>query len=248
MLGKKQYKYMVKKSNRIKHVKTLASSKSPKSSRYNLPLPSEEKIQQLVLLLEKQMQNEKKKNTYASVKQVLTILGAGTILSLSFIAPSALLIAKTFMDKKREDEYESWKQFNQSYLKRTIRRLQKTKLIEIKEHNGEEIVVLTKNGQRRILKYSLDELSIDTPKHWDGQWRLILYDVSDRHKGLRDLFRQTLRSLGFYQLQESVWIYPYPCEKQISFLREYYRVGNEVIYVIAKTLEDDTPYRIYFGV
>ena len=124
----------------------------------------------------------------------------------------------------------------------------KQKLVKIQEHDGDQVVTLTKNGKRRVLKYSLGDLTIDKQKNWDGKWRLVLYDVSNNRRVLRDLFREMLKSLGFYQLQESVWIYPYPCENQISFLREYYGVGNEVIYVVAKKLEDDTPYRTYFGV
>lgn len=213
-----------------------------------LPLPSESKINDLAVLLKQQMQNERKKNTYASVKQVLSILGAGAVLSMAFISPSAIYLAKPFLNKKREDEWNEWKHFNKFFLKRTIQRLKKSKLVEIHSENGIETVILTKNGQRKILKYSLDALSIDRPKMWDGQWRLILYDVSDKRKGFRDIFREALQTLGFLQLQESAWVYPYPCEKQISFLREYYAVGNEVIYVIAKKLEDDTPYRIYFNV
>jgi len=215
---------------------------------HTLPLPSDEKIVKLASLLEKQMREEKRDNQYASVKNVLTILGAGAVLSMSFIAPPILLAAKPFLDAKREDDYESWKQFNSYYLKRTIRRLQKQKLVKIQEHDGDQVVTLTKNGKRRILKYSLGDLTIDKQKNWDGKWRLVLYDVSNNRRVLRDLFREMLKSLGFYQLQESVWIYPYPCENQISFLREYYGVGNEVIYVVAKKLEDDTPYRTYFGV
>lgn len=239
---------MTRRILRLKHANDQASSETISSQTSDLPLPSESHIHKLALVLENQMKNEKSESRYASVKKVLTILGAGAVLSLSFLSPSALIIAKPFLDKKREDEFNAWKQFNQFYLKRTIQRLRKTKLVEIRRQNGEDIVILTKNGQRKILRYSLDSLSIEKPKYWDGQWRMILYDVSDTRKALRDIFRATLRALGFYQLQESVWIYPYPCEDQISFLREYYGVGNEVIYVIAKKLEDDTPYKTYFGV
>lgn len=239
---------MMQSSPRFKRLKAPASPKTLSSPILDLPLPSESKIRELALLLEKKIKSEEIQNRYASVKKVLTILGAGAVLSMAFFSPAALLIAKPFLDQKREDEWNSWKQFNTFYLKRTIRRLQKAKLVEIHSQNGEDVIILSKNGQRKILKYSLDTLSIDKPKTWDRQWRLILYDVSDKRKGLRDIFRETLRALGFYQLQESVWIYPYPCENQISFLREYYGVGDEVIYVIAKKLEDDTPYRTYFGV
>lgn len=214
----------------------------------DLPLPTDDKITKLSQLLIAQSKREYKATKYAHVKDVLTLLGVGTVLSLSLLSPTALLLAKPFLDVKEDREWDEWKQFNPSYLRRTIERMRQEKLVTVAQQDGKEVVELTKNGKRRILKFSLETLSVEKPRTWDRYWRLVLYDVSDKRKFLRDLFRQTLKTLGFYQLQESVWLYPYPCEPYIAFLREYYGVGNEVIYLIATKLEDDTPYRIYFGV
>lgn len=212
------------------------------------PLPSDERIGELARLLNEQMRSEVTRGRYARVSRVLALLGAGAVLSLSlFVAPSAIMLAKPFLDEKRRKEQEEWKQFNPRYLRRTIARLKQQKLVTIEEHDGEHVVTLTNNGKRRILKYSLDELTIDKPRAWDGRWRLVIYDVSKNKKYLRDVFRETLKNLGFYQLQKSVWLYPYPCEPQVTFLREYYDVGNEVVYVVATKLEDDGPYQTYFG-
>lgn len=212
------------------------------------PLPSEETIAGLARLLTKQANDEIIHNRYATVRKVLTLLGAGTVLTLSFlIAPTAAMLAKPFLDEKRARERDAWKQFNPRYLRTTIKRLQKEKIVTVENRDGEEIVTLTKHGKRRILTYSLETLSIEKPATWDERWRLVIYDVPKLKRHLRDLFRETLKNLGFYQLQESVWLYPYPSEPQVAFLREYYGVGSEVIYVVATKLEDDAPYRTYFG-
>lgn len=214
----------------------------------SLSVPSEEKIGMLAELLLRQTEQEKRCRGYASVKRVLALLGMGTVISLSLlVSPTAVMLAKPFVDEKRKREYASWKQFNASYLKRMIGRLRKEKLVRIIERGGEQIVELTTNGRRRIIKYSLENLSIEKPGSWDGRWRLVLYDVPHQRRQLRDVFRQTLKNLGFYQLQESVWLYPYSCEPQITFLREYYDVGNDVLYVVATRIENDAPYRTYFG-
>lgn len=210
--------------------------------------PLQEKIPELAALLLRQEQKEKRCRGYASVKRVLSLLGSGAVISLTLlVSPTAIMLAKPFIDAKRQKEREDWKQFNPSYLKRTIARLRREKLVSIVERNGEEVVELTKNGKRRILKYSLENLTIDKPAFWDERWRMVLYDVPNKRRQLRDVFRETLKNLGFYQLQESVWLYPYPCEQQITFLREYYGVGNDVLYAVATKLEDDTPYSTYFG-
>ncbi len=214
----------------------------------SLTVPSEEKIGMLAELLLRQMEQEKRCRGYASVKRVLAFLGVGTVISLSLlVSPTALMLAKPFVDEKRKRDYDSWKQLNASYLKRTIGRLRKEKLVKIIERGGEQIVELTNNGKRRIIKYSLENLSIEKPHSWDGRWRLVLYDVPHQRRQLRDVFRQTLKNLGFYQLQESVWLYPYSCEPQITFLREYYDVGNDVLYLVATRIENDASYCTYFG-
>ena len=61
------------------------------------------------------------------------------------------------------------------------------------------------------------------------------------------MFRTKVKALGFLNLQESVYLYPYPCENEISFLREYFGVGEEIIFVEVSRLENDGPYKKYFG-
>ncbi|MBU1326843.1 hypothetical protein KKB64_00415 [Patescibacteria group bacterium] len=213
-----------------------------------LTVPSDERIAELSTILAKQIHQEEIHRRYAPVKHILAFLGLAGVVGLSFISPSAAILAKPFLDEERRKKYEVWKQYNPSYLRSAIKRFHKQKYVEIKGQNGEEVVVLSEAGKRRILKYALDELSIEKPRQWDGRWRLIVYDVENRKKRLRDVFREALRALGFCKLQESVWLYPYPCEKQVTFLKEYYGVGNEVLYIVATTLEDDSPYRDYFGI
>lgn len=212
-----------------------------------LPVPSDDRIVEVAQLLAANMRQEDVHRRYAPVGHVLTWIGVAGLVGLSLVAPSAIMIAKPFLDEKRRKERDLWKQYNPSFLKRSIRRLHQQKLVDITRHDGKDVVTLTEDGKRRILKYALDELVIATPGRWDRRWRMVIYDVDSRKKRLRDVFRGALKSLGFYQLQKSVWLYPYPCEQQISFLREYYGVGNEVLYVVATTLEDDSPYRAYFG-
>jgi hypothetical protein len=216
------------------------SEKSP-------PLPSNEKISAIAEILHKKFAKEERERKYASVKQVLALLGMGAFLTMAMIAPGIAYLGKEFLKEKKRKEKNKWKKYNLFYLRRTIRRLRRQKLVEVVEENGQQIVRLTKNGKRKILKYSLENLEIPKPKSWDGRWRLVIWDVPMGKNYFRKVFREALHSLGFLQLQESVFLYPYPCEDQITFLREYYGVGNEVIYIIAQKIEDDSPYRVYFG-
>ena len=75
-----------------------------------------------------------------------------------------------------------------------------------------------------------------------------MYDISDRKKGSRDVLRDTLQRLGFLKLQESVYLFPYPCGDEIEFLRTYYRLDSDVTMLVTSKIEYDEAYRQYFGI
>ena len=65
------------------------------------------------------------------------------------------------------------------------------------------------------------------PKRWDGNWHVILFDIPiGKRKSIRNSFRHKLRELGCYQFQRSVWVHPFPCEAEIAFLKDFYRLGS----------------------
>jgi len=105
----------------------------------------------------------------------------------------------------------------------SINALYKSKLIDYKENSdGTVSLILNDNGRKKALTYKLDDLQISIPKKWDGKWRIIIFDIPHRLKKSRDALRFHLKRLGFYKLQKSVFIFPYPVKDEIEFLIEFY--------------------------
>lgn len=206
----------------------------------------ESHINYIAKTLSKQIDKEIFERKYAPVADVLKLVGAGAFLAASLAIPNLPLALKPFL--KNENEYEAWKRFNIPYLKRALERLEKQKLVTIKEERNIQIVEITEAGRRRILKYALDELEIKKPKFWDGRWRLISYDIPGELKNLRELFSGYLRAWGFYPLHESVFLHAYPCLKEVEFLREYLDIGKYVRIFLVSQIESDKPFRKFFGV
>ena len=77
------------------------------------------------------------------------------------------------------------------------------------------------------------------PKKWDHKWRLIIFDIPDKKRKIRDQIRYLFKSAGFYLLQESVWVYPYDCEDIIALLKTDFGVGKNLLYLIVEELEND---------
>jgi len=63
---------------------------------------------------------------------------------------------------------------------------------------------------------------------WDGRWRLVMFDVPESKRGLRDRLRRELTKLGMGTLQESVWISPNDIKKEIEKLAEKHLLSAEI--------------------
>jgi DNA-binding PadR family transcriptional regulator len=210
------------------------------------PKTSSKNLAQIASILKEKFRKEEREKNYARIKDVLTMLAAGTTLAMVFIMPGTAPLLKIFTEKERKN-WEEWKKFNPAYLRRSLERLKKQKLVEIEEKDGKTIVKITKAGRQKVLKYALDELEIAKLKVWDRKWRVVIYDVPENKQYLQKLFREAAKKLGFLRIQKSVYLYPFPCYEQIEFLREYFNLGENIIYMVVEQLEDDLPYRKYFS-
>jgi DNA-binding PadR family transcriptional regulator len=207
----------------------------------------EAKVDQLARVLSRQIDRREFDRKSAPAKTILMLVGAGAFLALSAAAPNLPKALKPFLREFDEDDYEVWKRFNIHYLKRTIQRLEKQKLVEIGEENGKQIVKITSQGKKKILKYALDGIEIKKPKIWDGKWRLVSFDLPEKMHARRKIFVQTLRSWGFYPLHKSVYLHAYPCLKEVDFLREYLGAGEYVRIFMVTEIENDKLFREHFG-
>jgi len=105
---------------------------------------------------------------------------------------------------------------------------------------------LTAAGKVMADKVAQGDISIKRPRRWDGRWRIVMFDISEKRAPLRQKIRDIMKRLGFARLQDSVWIHPYDCEEIVALIKQDLRIGLEVRYVIADALEYDKPLREHF--
>lgn len=105
---------------------------------------------------------------------------------------------------------------------------------------------LTPKGEKFAALLGEGRLALKKPRHWDGKWRVLIFDIPERRKKTRNYIRMSLMQLGFRRLQDSVWVYPYDCEDLITLLKVDLRVGKDVLYMIVDKLEYDMPLRTHF--
>ena len=204
-----------------------------------------EKIDYLAKTLSKQINKELFEKKCAPAKEILKLVGAGFFFAGSLVAPNLPQLLKSHYQK---NEHESYRRFNLPYLKRTLARLAKQKVVQISQENGQEVVKITDKGRIKILRCSLDEIEIKKPKDWDRKWLLASYDIPQELNSQRKIFQDYLNIWGFYPLHQSLYLHAYPCEKEVQFLKEYLGVGKYVRLFTVSAIENDRPFRKYFNV
>ena len=87
--------------------------------------------------------------------------------------------------------------------------------------------------------YNLNEMAIKKPKRWDGKWRIVLFDIPEKIRKTRDIFRHHLNQLEFYEFQKSVFVHPFDCHDEIDYLIEFYNARKFVRFIVAESLDNE---------
>lgn len=128
--------------------------------------------------------------------------------------------------------------------------LKRHNYIHIETRRGQTYVVITRKGSARAKYHIWKEMLLQTinrPAQWDRKWRLILFDVPTEARLKRDAFRSLIRRLGAVQLQKSVWIFPFDCNREIDELRDFFDLSEEEVRVVqADSIGSDAKFRKHF--
>ena len=113
------------------------------------------------------------------------------------------------------ETFEGWAY--RSGLLRQLQRLEKQQLLERPAGDPRDrLHRLTEAGRLQALGGRDPEAS--WKRHWDGRWRLVLFDVPEARSSARNKLRRYLQSRGFGYLQNSVWITPDPVSEERALL------------------------------
>lgn len=167
-------------------------------------------------------------------KAILAALAVGGIFTVGTLAPNILGVAAKWIPQRRQN------------VKRSLTRLIENGYVAVEAGGLQKRFYLTKKGERFAALLGEGRLAPKKPRRWDGKWRILIFDIPERRRRLRDQTRVTLVNLGFYRLQDSVWVYPYDCEDLITLFKVDFRVGKDLLYIVADAVEHDTPLKQHF--
>ncbi|MEK7072116.1 MAG: hypothetical protein AAB969_00945 [Patescibacteria group bacterium] len=115
-------------------------------------------------------------------------------------------------------------------------KLRKQKLIEIKKDGNFHKIFLTENGRDVFLRFNYEELKLKSQKIWDRNFRVIVFDIPEKKRDARDSLRDKMREMGCVKFNDSVWVYPFPCQKEIDFIANYWGIGKYVHFILARDI------------
>jgi len=130
---------------------------------------------------------------------------------------------------------------------RYFSKLRKQKLIRIKEIGNEHIVSLTDRGEKLFLRFNYENLEIKQSKIWDRNFRMVIFDIPETKRAARDSLREKMKELGLVKFNDSVWVYPYPCQKEIDFISNYWGIGRYVHFALVKNITNRDYLEKYFN-
>ncbi|TSC94470.1 MAG: Uncharacterized protein CEN87_439 [Parcubacteria group bacterium Licking1014_1] len=177
-------------------------------------------------------------------KKIIFDLAVVGVITIAATSPFFLINIANFLIKNRKHfkrEYDKHK------IAKAFERLKRGRLIILSEKEGKFKIELTEKGKRKFEEIKFDDMAIKIPLKWDKKWRIIIFDIPEKqYKRARNALREKLQKIGFYQLQKSVWVNPYPCEKEIQFLCEFFDVNRFVNIITADKIYNDIILRKYF--
>ena len=98
--------------------------------------------------------------------------------------------------------------YKRESLDQALNRAKRRGFIRKSKIDGETYIAITEIGKQRLVKFgSKPDFHINpVDKDWDGKYRIVLFDIPENDRLIRDVLRNTLKGLGFVGWQKSVWI------------------------------------------
>lgn len=122
---------------------------------------------------------------------------------------------------------------NEQAVRAAVSRMNKQGWIQSERQENNSFYSLTERGKVRMEEASRRIYKEPVPS-WDGKWWLLLYNIPETKRHLRDALREELVWSGFGPLSNSCWITPNNLEKEITVLGKKYDVEEYVTYFHAE--------------
>lgn len=180
----------------------------------------------------------KSKRRWGAFQQAMLYAALGGVMVATGAVPNFSKIIKYYTGAKKGARF--------NYQAKTVLgRLAAKGLIAFEERDGKHYARITESG-RLVLELETQKIAMTKKRRWDKRWRVVIFDIPERRKSVRNRLRRFMDTYGFVRLQDSVWVYPHDCEDLIALAKAEFRIGFDVLYMIVECIEHDKHLREHF--
>ncbi|MBP9749800.1 MAG: hypothetical protein KBD21_03655 [Candidatus Pacebacteria bacterium] len=171
-------------------------------------------------------------------QRVLLLLSAGLALGLTHSPRTQWRIIQALP--------HAWRAIGRSNLNQASKALHRSGMVHVQKINGTAYLRLTVQGQRHAKRLQAQNITINAPRRWDGKWSVVAYDIPESERQIRLDLSQALKSAGFFEIQQSLFIHPYPCEHEVRRMTELCEASEYVYFMRVEHLTNDAVARKHF--
>lgn len=117
-------------------------------------------------------------------------------------------------------------EYDKKEIYNTVYRLVGQELVDISGSGKEKLFTLSGDGKKAVSKHSPVK---------DGVWKIIIFDVPESKRFIRNFIRAKLKNLGFKKWQNSIWVSPYALDKDLE--AELMELGEKVFIRLIKSTD-----------
>jgi phenylacetic acid degradation operon negative regulatory protein len=100
--------------------------------------------------------------------------------------------------------------------------------VQKKANRHQTLYSITSHGVAELNR-TLDSIKKEEVPVWNHRWHLVIFDIPETKRKLRDVFRESLRELGFGMLKSSIWISSRDMREDIKRLAKRHNLGEQII-------------------
>ena len=125
-----------------------------------------------------------------SKKEIISLTAKQVLLNIFDICSPFFLANKQY--RITTNKFLTENEIQKTDLKERIYYLKKMGYIETFVENKEEYIEITEKGRHKASKHKFLNPKIEKPTKWDGKWRIVIFNIPEKHKSNRNFFRQKI--------------------------------------------------------
>jgi len=124
-------------------------------------------------------------------------------------------------------------------IERALKNLANDGEVEVDVHGKRKRYRITPSGTQKLARLEFEAYQPPRFKSWDKKWRVVCFDIPETEKYTRTLFQTKLSELGFYRLQNSVFVTPHNCKELIMLADRAFDLKTCVRVILAEAIDNE---------